>query len=81
MMGCVLVYLEAGRPVAPLEASLIKTVCWDDWSEMHMWKAVGGLCDDYASTDPANRDLHMLGLLTRGVLGVPRETPWPNSKL
>ena len=38
---CVQVYLDSGEPVEALQATLIKTVCWDDWSEMHMWKAVG----------------------------------------
>ncbi len=47
---CVQVYLDSGEPVEALEATLIKTICWDDWSEMHMWKAVGGLCDDFATT-------------------------------
>ena len=38
---CVQVYLDSGEPVEALQATLIKTVCWDDWSEMHVWKAVG----------------------------------------
>ena len=37
---CAQVYLNSGEPVELLEATLIKCVCWDDWSEMHMWKAV-----------------------------------------
>ena len=31
-------------------------------AERTCFSQVGGLCDDYASTDPANRDLHMLAL-------------------
>ena len=59
---CVQVYLDSGEPVEALQASLIKTICWDDWSEMHMWKAVGGLCDDFATTVENRRNLHLLAL-------------------
>ena len=59
---CVQLYLDSGEAVEALQATLIKTVCWDDWSEMHMWKAVGGLCDDFATTVEERRDLHLLAL-------------------
>jgi hypothetical protein len=62
LTSCVQIYLDSGEPVEALEAALIKTICWDDWSEMHMWKAVGGLCDDYASTVEDRRHLHLLAL-------------------
>ena len=47
---CVQVYLDSGEPVEALQATLIKTVCWDDWSEMHMWKAVGAPPNPFPAT-------------------------------